>query len=105
MCSLQLHQEGLLFSQPLLPKSLILMCLTSHAQVAWETTPFKNEETRLAWNNCQQVVPTTAYTSAVPLYELLQRNAQLLLYCAGLVDMPADAEQLCACRVRLYLRP
>ena len=51
----------------------------------------------LAWDDCQQVVPASPNPSTMPLYELLEGDAQLLLHSTGLVDMPADAVELCAC--------
>ena len=49
---------------------------------------------RLTRNDSQQVVPATTHATAVLLDELLEGDAHLLLHRAGLVDMPANAEQL-----------
>ena len=49
------------------------------------------------WNDGKQIVPATPDTPSMPLYELLEWNAELLFDCARAIDVPTDTKQLGAC--------
>merc|ERR1719285_596846 len=59
------------------------------------TPPLRNEGSGAATrDNTEEVVPASNDTTAVSLYELLQGDAHLLLYGAGVIHVARDVEKL-----------
>merc|ERR1719504_618076 len=59
------------------------------------TNPFRDEGSRAATrDNTEEVVPASNHSTTVSLYQLLQRDAHLLLHGAGVVHVARDVEKL-----------